>query len=326
MHCNCNDKPDNREKLIVILGPTAVGKTSLSLALAKLYDTSVISGDAMTIYRGLDIGTAKPSFSDRKNIRHELIDIKAPDESYSVNDFQEMARKIIKDVNQKGRIPILAGGTGLYIKALLEDYDFSEQQGNEEYRDYLENLANLYGKSYVHAMLEALDKKTADRLHVNDFRRVVRALEVLHFKHKSISTFKVVDENDTIIYNAHVVGIRRNRNTLYERINKRVDDMISMGLENEVRHLLSAGVPRTSQAMHAIGYKEMVSYIDGEISLDDAISLIKQNTRHFAKRQITWYKKMPYIKWYDVDNLLENEFIENVKSDLFYKNFFPPNF
>lgn len=286
------------EKLIVILGPTATGKTRLAVSLAKALKTSIVSGDSMLVYRGFDVGSAKPDAQERGGVRHALIDILEPTASFNVTDFQRLAAEEIHEANACGEIPILVGGTGLYLKALLEGYRFNQEPEDGKYRASLETLAKERGKAYVHEMLAQVDAEAAARLHVNDFRRVVRALEVWHSGREKISREK---EPDRLVYDACVFGLRCERGLLYRRIEERVDAMIASGLEAEVRRLLANGVPRDAQAMQGIGYKEMAAYIDGALTLDEAVDEIKKATRHFAKRQITWYKKMPYIHWLDVD-------------------------
>ena len=298
-----------RERLIAVLGPTASGKTALSVALAKRLGTEIISGDSMLVYRGFDIGSAKPDEAERCGIRHWLLDILPPDAEFNVTDFQTEASKIITGLNEKGLIPVLAGGTGLYAKALLEGYDFNSFSGDDEYRVSLERLAEEHGKEYVHAMLEKVDPETAARLHVNDFRRVVRALEVWHLGREKISQKK---EEGRLLYDAFVIGLRWERAVLYERINRRVDLMMEQGLVNEVRQLMAAGVSRTAQAMKGIGYKETAAYLYGECSLDDAVYEIKKATRHFAKRQLTWYRKMPYIHWFEADGKTTEELLQEI--------------
>ncbi|MBQ1469497.1 MAG: tRNA (adenosine(37)-N6)-dimethylallyltransferase MiaA [Schwartzia sp.] len=298
-----------RERLIAVLGPTASGKTALSVALAKRLGTEIISGDSMLVYRGFDIGSAKPDEAERCGIRHWLLDILPPDAEFNVTDFQTEASKIITGLNEKGLIPVLAGGTGLYAKALLEGYDFNSFSGDDEYRVSLERLAEEHGKEYVHAMLEKVDPETAARLHVNDFRRVVRALEVWHLGREKISQKK---EEGRLLYDAFVIGLRWERAVLYERINRRVDLMMEQGLVNEVRQLMAAGVSRTAQAMKGIGYKETAAYLDGECSLDEAVYEIKKATRHFAKRQLTWYRKMPYIHWFEADGKTTEELLQEI--------------
>ena len=239
-----------KDKLIVILGPTAVGKTALSLSLAKKYDTEIISGDSMLVYKGFDIGAAKPSATELAEVKHHLIDILPPSAKYNVMDFCEAAADIIKALNNTGKIPILAGGTGLYVKSLLEGYEFS-----------------------------------ADG---------------------SKSTSSYFNATGELAYDALVIGLKRERAALYDRINTRVDLMVENGLFDEVEALAETGLS-DSQAMRGIGYKEALSYIYGDITKKDAIEEIKKATRHFAKRQFTWYKKMPYIKWIDLDNLSDKD-------------------
>ena len=301
------------EKLIVILGPTATGKTRLAVALAKALKTGIVSGDSMLVYRGFDVGSAKPDAQERDGVRHALIDILEPTAAFNVTDFQRLAAEEIHGANMRGEIPILVGGTGLYLKALLEGYRFNQEPEDNEYRASLEALAKERGKAYVHEMLAQVDAESAARLHVNDFRRVVRALEVWHAGRAKISREK---ESDRLVYDACVLGLRCERGLLYRRIEGRVDAMIASGLEAEVRRLLANGVPCDAQAMQGIGYKEMAAYIEGALTLDEAVDEIKKATRHFAKRQITWYKKMPYIHWLDVDKLSFEELVQESLAEI----------
>lgn len=300
---------NKKEKLIVILGPTAVGKTKLAVELAKKLNSRIISGDSMLVYKGFDIGTAKPTLDERQGVLHELIDVKEPTDNFNVTDFIEAAREKISEANTAEEIPILAGGTGLYVKSLLEGYVFNSVGADEAYRAELVRLAEEKGKEYVHDLLKKADEKAAARLHVNDFRRVIRALEVHKIGGERISEKKRLDE-DGLIYDALVIGLFRERKLLYERINLRVDEMIKAGLEDEVKALLNSGIPRDAQAMRGIGYKEMIAYLDGELSFSEAVDKIKQATRHFAKRQLTWYRKMPYITRLDIDNMESGELLE----------------
>ena len=296
----------SKEKLIVILGPTASGKTGLSIELAKKLDTEIISGDSMLVYKGFDIGSAKPTEEEKSGIVHHMIDILEPEEKFNVADFVTEVKKLISEINAKGKIPILAGGTGLYIKSLLEGYEFNETAGDSKYRAYLEKLAEEKGREFVFDMLKKANPEVAERLHINNFRRVIRALEVHHLGGEEISTARkadmnensVVDSSESLVYDVTVIGLNWERSVLYDRINKRVDIMMEQGLEKEVRHLLESGVSAECQPMKGIGYKEMVKYVNGEISLEQAVDDIKKNTRHLAKRQLTWYRKMPYIKWF----------------------------
>lgn len=309
-----------REKLIVILGPTASGKTALSVELAKALGTEIISGDSMLVYKGFDIGSAKPTMAERQGVGHHLIDICAPEETYSVPIFQQQAQSIIHALNAQGKIPILAGGTGLYIKALLENYQFNETGGHKSFRQEMKALAEKDGAEAVFALLEREDPKSAATVDAKNLRRVIRALEVARFG-ETISRAKSFDETAQdlqahLFYDAFVIGLRWERQALYERINKRVDLMFAAGLEDEVRHLLASGVTREMPAMKGIGYKETAAYILGEITREQAIDDIKKGTRHFAKRQLTWYRKMPYIHWYEPAQLTEYELLQTILQDI----------
>ena len=309
-----------KDKLLVILGPTAVGKTALSIELAKQLDTEIISGDSMLVYRGFDIGAAKPSMAERQGVVHHLVDILPPNETFNVTDFIEQARPIIHALNERGKIPILAGGTGLYVKALLEGYAFNETAGHDTYREELQRLGEQKGHEYVHKMLAEVNPEAAARLHPNDFRRIVRALEVAHFGNEKISQSKVADEGE-LCYDALVIGLNRERQGLYERINQRVELTFEAGLIAEVQGLLATGITREEQAMKGIGYKETAAYLAGEMSQEEAVELIQKSTRHFAKRQLTWYRKMPYIHWYAADKLSEAELLADVLQEV--AGFFP---
>lgn len=288
------------ERLIAIVGPTAVGKTKVSIDLAKRLDTEIISGDSMLVYKGMDIGTAKPTIPERSGIVHHLVDILSPSDDFSVVDFQELAGKLITDINSRNKIPILAGGTGLYVKALIEGYNFNSTNEDLQLRNRLEKLAREFGNEHVHNMLFQVDPLNAERLHPNDLRRVIRALEVFYTSGRTLAQSKE-SQNDKLIYDALVLGLTMERKRLYERINQRVDQMICEGLIDEVSKLLNSGISEKSQAMQGIGYKEIVEYLNGETDLSTATSKIKQATRRFAKRQLTWYRKMKYIVWFNVD-------------------------
>ena len=286
------------DKLIVVLGPTAVGKTALSIALAKRFSTEVISGDSMLIYRNMDIGTAKPSIEEQDGVVHHLVDIIEPTESFDVTTFIEMARAKIREINERGQVPILAGGTGLYIKALLEGYQFNVTPQNEAFRQEMETVAREQGVEELHRRLAEVQPETAARLHPNDIRRVIRALEVATFGGETVSQEK--EDETACLYDVAVIGLTSERSLLYERINQRVEQMMADGLLDEVKGLLESGVPADAQSMKGIGYKELVAYLDGKCTLEEAVDEIKKGTRHFAKRQFTWYRKMPYIDWYEV--------------------------
>lgn len=301
-----------KEKLIVIAGPTASGKTALAVELARRLDTEIISGDSMLVYKGLDIGTAKPGKKEMGGIRHHLIDILDAGAGFNVTDFINLAKPIIKLLNQQGRIPILAGGTGLYIKSLVEGYQFNETSGDPEYRESLQRLAEEKGREYVFDMLRKVNPDAAERLHINNFRRIIRALEVYHLGGEQISEEKASE----LAYDVFAIGLGWERSVLYERINRRVEIMMEQGLYNEVEGLLKNGISDSCQSMKGIGYKELLPAVRGEISLDEAADKIKQNTRHFAKRQLTWYRKMPYIRWYDAQAEADEKLADKIYHDM----------
>lgn len=302
------------ENIVAVIGPTAVGKTKVSIDLAKKLHSEIISGDSMLVYQQMNIGTAKPDMAERSNICHHLVDILEPNADFSVVEFKERASKHITEINTQGKIPVLAGGTGLYVKALLEGYQFNPTPSDEKLRAHLETLAQEHGNQFVHNMLAASVPAVAERLHPNDLRRVIRALEVYQLSGDTISQTKLSPEPE-LLYNTVVIGLTMDRPLLYNRINQRVDLMMEQGLVNEVAMLLKSGVPADCQAMQGIGYKEIVRYLQGESDLATATDGIKQATRNFAKRQLTWYRKMPYITWFDVNDFSNYQ----VMLETFYK-------
>lgn len=285
-----------KPKVVVILGPTATGKSNCGIKLALRLKTEILSGDSMLVYKNMNVGTAKPSDKELALVPHHFVNILEPNDNFNVFDFKLIAEKLILDLNAQGKIPLIVGGTGLYIKALLENYDFASVDGKNDLRKELESYADEYGNEALHAKLAALDIEEAERLHFNDRRRIIRAIEtVLHGE-------KVSQEREAeIVYDAVVFGLRMPREQLYERINLRVDAMVSEGLFEETKSLLDMGVPTTAQSMKSIGYKQVAQYYNGEFTRTEAIDKVKQYTRNFAKRQITWYNKMPYIKWFDLE-------------------------
>ncbi len=285
------------EKLIVVVGPTAVGKTKVGIDLARYLKSEVISGDSMLVYRGLDIGTAKPTQAEQAGITHHLIDIRDPGDEFSVVDFKRLAGETITQINVTGRIPVIAGGTGLYVKALLEGYELASPPGDDSTRQALKQIADEQGNGRLHQMLAEIDPAKAAMLHPNDLRRIIRALEVRMTTHNPV----MEDKAAGLKYDSLVIGLTMQRDRLYERINQRVDKMIANGLADEVSFLMRQGVPLSSQAMQGIGYKQLAGYINGDYSLTDATEAIKQATRRFAKRQMTWFRKMPYIIWVNAD-------------------------
>lgn len=303
-----------KARIVVLIGPTAVGKTSLSLALAKRLDAEIVSGDSMLFYRGFDIGAAKPTKEERSVVPHHFVDVLAPEASFNVMDFQRLARETIERIRARGKLPLVVGGTGLYIKSLLEGYIFNETSSDDTYREELEALAKERGKAFVHGLLQKADPETAARLHVNDFRRVVRALEVASSGRERIS-MRRESEPGELFYDAYVAGLRRERPELYGRIEERVDAMVAAGFAEEVQSLLAQGVRADCQAMKGIGYKEMLAYLAGSMELPHAVAEIKKATRRFAKRQITWFRKMPYVHWYDASQE-ESVLLERIARDV----------
>ncbi len=305
-----------KERLIVILGPTAVGKTELSIELAKALDTEIISGDSMLVYRGFDIGSAKPGMEERQGIVHHLVDILPASAHFNATDFKQRAEALIHEIHGRGRIPILAGGTGLYVQALLEGYEFNEVSENHAYRKRLEQMAEEQGQETLYALLTERDPQAAKTIHPKNLRRVIRALEVAELGQESISRKKCFAEDGELRYDAWVIGLQRNRQALYERIDQRVQLMFAQGLMDEVQQLLDSGVTKDMQAMQGIGYKETVACLAGEMTEGEAIDLIQKHTRHFAKRQLTWYRRMPYIHWYDLDHLQGEKLLQRVWEDV----------
>lgn len=285
-----------KERVVVIVGPTATGKSHCAIEVAKRFNGEIISGDSMLVYKDMNIGTAKPTAEELEVVPHHLVDILPPDASFSVVDFVERAKALITEINSRGKLPIIAGGTGLYIKALLEDYSFNSVDEDTELRRKLEAEAAEIGAEALHQRLAELDPEAAERIHPNNVRRVVRALE-------SALSGDTVNQHvaEESPYDALVFGLNMERSALYDRINRRVDLMLEAGLEQEVRQLLEQGVSPDCQSMQSIGYRQMVWYINGSMSYEDAVDKLKQATRNFAKRQVTWYKKMPYIDWLELD-------------------------
>lgn len=285
-----------KEKILVILGPTATGKSHCAIEIAKKYNGEIISGDSMLVYKGMDIGTAKPTAEELAAVPHHLVDILPPDASFSVVDFKQQAERLITEITARGHLPIIAGGTGLYIKALLEGYAFNAAEEDSELRRELEREATEQGAQALHDRLRELAPQEAERIHPNNVRRVIRALESA-LQGESVHQYGAAE----MPYNALVVGLNMERQALYARINKRVDLMLEAGLEQEVHGLLQQGVHPDCQSMQSIGYRQMVWYIDAGMPYADAVEKLKQATRNFAKRQLTWYKKMPYIHWLQLD-------------------------
>ncbi len=297
------------------MGPTASGKTRLSIQLAKKLDTDIISADSMQLYRHMDIGTAKPTLEEREGIKHYLIDEVGPDEEFSVVRYQELAFGYIREVHAKNRIPIIVGGTGLYINSLLYNIVFSESVSDWAYREELQKEAEEKGNTYIHQKLSEVDPGAAARIHANDTKRIIRALEVFKHTSKPISYHQDVSRKVPSGYDFIVIGLTMDRKTLYERINQRVDRMLENGLVEEVKKLVELGYDKNSVAMQGLGYKEILSYLRGEISIEEAIYIIKRDTRHYAKRQMTWFRRLEDVYWLNLDNIYsESEILKNVEN------------
>ena len=305
-----------QEKLVVILGPTATGKSRTGILLAQKTGGEIISGDSMLVYRNMNIGTAKPTEAELALVPHHLVNILPPEAEFSVVDFKARAQQLITEINQRGRLPILVGGTGLYIKALLEDYAFSTVGENAGLRRELEQLADREGEAALVQKLAALDPQQAAQVNPHDRRRLIRALETV-LGGEQVSRQAAGQP----VYQAAVFGLTLERSLLYARINQRVDAMLAAGLEQETRQLLQAGLSPTALSMRSIGYRQMAQYLAGELEHEEMAAKIKQATRNFAKRQFTWYKKMPYIHWFDVEKLSDQEQIVEIMCQLLVKNY-----
>src|SRR6056297_346670 len=307
-----------KDKLIVVLGPTSVGKTKVSVDIAKKINSEIISTDSMQIYKKMDIGTAKITDREKEGINHHMIDLINPDGNFTVYDYQNLSLKIIESMLKDNKTPILVGGSGLYINSLLYDLDFNKVSSDEDIRNKYYNIKNQKGKSHLYDILKEKDPEAAEKIHPNNVKRVVRALEVIEItgeKYSKNSSFrKYSDKYDFII-----IGLEMNRELLYNRINLRVDAMIEEGLIEEVKKLYSEGYDKSYQSMQAIGYKEIIDYLEGNISKTEAVRLIKRNTRRFAKRQITWFKPDDRIEWFDMSDY-KNNYNSTLNKILLYIN------
>lgn len=292
-----------KKPIVVLTGPTAVGKTELSIQLAKVIGGEIISADSMQVYKHMDVGSAKITPEEMDGVRHYLVDELEPFDEFHVVKFQEYAQKYLNEIYAHGKIPIIAGGTGFYIQALLNDIDFTEQESDSAYRKELESLAEEHGNQYLHDRLKEVDPESAEAIHPNNRKRVIRALEFYQETGRKISEHNAKEQMRTSPYNFAYFVLNDERSHLYKRIDARVDKMIEDGLEAEVRRLKEMGCTKDMVAMQGIGYKEMLSYLDGSYSLEEAVYIIKRETRHFAKRQITWFKRERDVIW-----LNKNEF------------------
>lgn len=279
--------------LIIISGPTGVGKTEISLKLAEGVQGEIISCDSMQIYKGMDIGSAKASDAERVRVVHHMIDVVSPFEPFTVSDYKAMAENAIDDILSRGKVPIMVGGTGLYIDAVIKDLTFTEGGSDEKYRREMEALAEEKGREHVHNLLQVVDPVAAARIHPNNLKRVIRALEVLKVSGKPFSSFRDSGKLNPK-YDIHYFYLNRSREALYAGIDERVEIMLDRGLLAEVRSLRDMGLDRTFVSMQGIGYKEILSHLEGETTLEEAVELIKMRSRNYAKRQLTWFRNHPH--------------------------------
>jgi tRNA dimethylallyltransferase len=290
-----------KKPLLVIVGPTASGKTVYSLEMAKHFPIEIISGDSAQIYHGMNIGTAKISVEDRNSVPHHMIDIVDPSEPFSAADFQREVKRIINEIHGRDHLPAIVGGTGLYIESIIYDYKFIEQPADAKIRNRLNALADTHGINLLYAMLNIQDPIAAARIHQNDRKRIIRALEILESTGAPLSKQQEKQAKESP-YTLCMIGLEVERQQLYERIDKRVELMLEEGLQHEVEQLLLQGYSPQLISLQAIGYKEMVQYLRGKCSHEDMVTLIKRNSRRYAKRQLSWFRTMPQIQWVDVTN------------------------
>ena len=312
-----------KSPLIILTGPTAVGKTELSIRLAKALDGEIISADSMQVYRHMDIGSAKITKEEMDGVPHHLIDVLNPEEEFNVVRFQAMAKEAMEGIYARGRVPIVTGGTGFYIQALLYDIDFTETAQDGSLRAQLEELAAQKGASCLHQMLKEVDKKAAEQIHENNVKRVIRAIEYYRQTGERISDHNERESQRKSPYDFLYYVLTMDRSLLYERIDRRVDLMLSQGLLEEVRALKAMGCTRQMVSMQGLGYKEMLDFLEGRLTYEEAVYILKRDTRHFAKRQLTWFKREQDVRWLNMtdcpehkDRLLQqimNDYNENCK-------------
>ena len=288
-----------KPKIVCVVGPTASGKTAFAIKLAKERNGEVVSCDSMQIYKYMNIGTAKPDIEEMEGIPHHMLDFVEPSEDFSVADFVKRAREVIDDILSRGKLPVLCGGTGLYVDSIINQIEFGEEKRDDEYRNKLNILAQTEGVEAVHNILREKDPKAAEEIHPNNLKRVIRALEII--KTTGLSKAEADEKAKGVpVYDAEIYGMKMERERLYERINRRVDIMLENGLLEEVQSLMKLNLPPECTAMQAIGYKEFVMFFKGECSFEEAVESVKRESRRYAKRQMTWFKRNPNIKWIEV--------------------------
>lgn len=312
-----------KKKCIVIVGPTGVGKTRLSIFLAKRLNSQIISADSMQIYKYMDIGTAKVEPKYQKEIKHHLIDIVEPDENFNVEQFQSLCIDKIEEISAKNKIPIIVGGTGLYINSITHKLEFNTVKSDEKLRYELENIAESQGNQKLHKMLEDIDPESASKIHKNNVRRVIRAIEVYKLTGHKFSEINDKFDHYNNDYDFYIIGLNDDREILYKRINQRVDEMIDEGFMAECKYIYEL-TDENSQSIQAIGYREAFMYLNNEISFKDMVSLMKKNSRKYAKRQLTWFRQDERIHWMNLEDFnkfedIEKNCLENVKEWLYDK-------
>lgn len=298
--------------IIAVAGPTAVGKTKFAIRIAQEFDGEVVSCDSMQLYRFMDIGSAKPTAEEMTQARHHLVDIIDPREDFSVAEYQKLAKAAIRDIFSRGKTPVISGGTGLYLNSLIYDMDFSSAPGDIEYRNRLMKIAQEQGNESLHQMLHDLDPDAAENIHPNNTKKVIRAMERLREGEERIRQFRDINR-ETEDYRTVLIGLTRERSELYERINRRVDILVENGLFEEVRGLMDMGLTTENISMKGIGYKEIMQYFNEVYSKGTAIDTIKKNTRHYAKKQLTWFRRYDKMNWYNISEYdSDNDAVEDI--------------
>lgn len=292
--------------IIVIAGPTAVGKTKFAMMLSEAFDGEIVSCDSMQLYKFMNIGSAKPTKDEMAQVKHHLVDIIDPRDDFSVAQYQKLAKDAIKDIFSRGKTPIVSGGTGLYLNSLLYEMDFSSVPQDDSYRNELMKIAETKGHGVLHEMLKELDAEAAEAIHPNNTKKIVRALERLKEGEGKIRQFRQINR-ETEDYQVILIGLTRNRPELYDRINKRVERLMEEGLLAEVKKLMDMGLTQEHISMKGIGYKELMDHLDGKYGLEEAVDKIQKNTRHYAKKQLTWFRRYDKMKWYNISDFHSDE-------------------